>query len=290
MTIWHALRQNTSPPDAGGDADTVDNPPAVWSRLPRRAIIRRVTDRSRLDDSTGTRTSDGQARLPGKIGVLLRGRRQRRRLRQEDLAVLAGVSQAAVARVERGERAGLQIVERLFAALDLQLRVEVEPLDAHLDAELQKLADQPLQRRIQELMLVELIGSLDGVPFLFDGTTAALLQGVPLPGHLVQLAVAWSDVDAFVGWLDREWAQRWHEKWEEYAYLLVDPREPGAHRWRTKRGEITARMVDELPSSIDVLHDGVVYPVMPLCDVEMAEPKVAELLTRHRTRRGAAQP
>ncbi len=245
---------------------------------------------SGVDRRLGAAAGGGSARgrLAGSLGALLRARRQLRNWRQEDLAERAGVSQATVTRIERGERAALPMLERLFAALDLQLRVEVEPLDAHIDARLDELAARPLTERIEELRLTELLDSLDGIPVVFDGPTAALLQGAALPGEIVHVAMAWSDAEAFTAWLVRNHGQRWHERWEEYGFLHLDPRDRGAHRWSTMRGQIAVRMVDALPASIEIRHGDRSLPAVPLPDVEITDPRSAELLQRHRTRRAAA--
>ncbi|WP_231929768.1 helix-turn-helix domain-containing protein [Micromonospora inositola] len=78
--------------------------------------------------------------------------RDTRLVTQRALADLAGASQAAVARVERGDRMpSIPLVERLLAALDLQLSVAVEPLDAHLDARMAELAARSLADQIDAL-------------------------------------------------------------------------------------------------------------------------------------------
>ncbi|RZU78159.1 helix-turn-helix protein [Micromonospora kangleipakensis] len=72
-----------------------------------------------------------ESRLASQIAAALRRERGARLLTQQTLADLAGTSQAAVARVERGDRVpSIPLVERLFAALDRQLTVGVEPLDS----------------------------------------------------------------------------------------------------------------------------------------------------------------
>ncbi|MGN9802360.1 helix-turn-helix domain-containing protein [Micromonospora sp. L32] len=85
------------------------------------------------------------SRLATQIAAILRRERGARSLTQQELADLAGVSQGAVARVERGERVpSVPLIERLLAAFDLQLAVAVEPLDCHLDARMDALAARPL--------------------------------------------------------------------------------------------------------------------------------------------------
>lgn len=59
-----------------------------------------------------------ESRLARQIATAVRREREHRRLTQQALADLAGLSQGAVARIERGDRLpSLPVVERLFAAL-----------------------------------------------------------------------------------------------------------------------------------------------------------------------------
>lgn len=231
------------------------------------------------------------SRLTAGVGAVLRHQRHLRSLRQQDLADLADVSQAAIARIERGERASpLPMLEKVFAALDLQLRLELEPLDAHVDAALDRLAGQPVANRIAELQLVEIADRLGDIPFVFDGPTAALLQGTPLPGEQAHLAMTWAHADAFTAWLGANYGRRWHQSWETYGFLDLDPRAPGAHRWATLLGELTVRMVDELPPAVRVQHGDHSFQVVPLPDLEVADARTAELLQRHRARLAAGGP
>ena len=64
---------------------------------------------------------------------MLRGLRERKRLRQTDLAVLLGKSQATVSKVERGERR-LDVIQLMdwIAALDISFLRFVRTLDAEL--------------------------------------------------------------------------------------------------------------------------------------------------------------
>ncbi|MEK8109352.1 helix-turn-helix transcriptional regulator [Micromonospora sp. M12] len=100
-------------------------------------------------------------RLVGLLGSAIRQQRQSRELSQCELAELAGISQATVARIEGGDRApSIAVLERLLAAMDVQLVVGVEPLDAHLDARIDDLAARPIAERIDALGLDELLDRL----------------------------------------------------------------------------------------------------------------------------------
>ncbi|MFU8854074.1 helix-turn-helix transcriptional regulator [Micromonospora sp. SL1-18] len=93
-------------------------------------------------------------RLARQVATAIRHERERQELTQQALADLAGLGQGTLAHIERGDRLpSLPMVERLFAALGRQLRVGVEPLDSHLDAALDALAERSVGERIDELGL-----------------------------------------------------------------------------------------------------------------------------------------
>ncbi|MGW5671044.1 helix-turn-helix transcriptional regulator [Micromonospora sp. NPDC003776] len=170
-----------------------------------------------------------ESRLARHIATTIRHERERRELTQQALADLVGLTQGAVAHIERGSRVpSLPMVERLLAAMDVQLTVGVEPLDSHLDAALDALAGGSVVERIREIGLDRMRG------------------------------------------------------------VRLEPEEPGEHRWRTLHGELWARMCDELPEPVEVRYGGRSYPVEPLVRVELADPRAADLLRRHRQRLGSA--
>ncbi|MGR6322112.1 helix-turn-helix transcriptional regulator [Micromonospora soli] len=229
-----------------------------------------------------------ESRLAHQIAAAVRHERDRRELTQQALANLAGLSQGAVARIERGDRLpSLPMVERLFAALGRQLRIELEPLDSHLDAALDGLAGRPVTERIRELGLAKMLDALGELPYVLTGSTAALLQGAPLPVDAVEVAVRWPDSPRLTAFLENAYGQRWNARWEEWGGLRLEPEEPGEHRWQTRYGELRARMCDELPEPVEVRHAGRSYPVEPLVRVELADPRAADLLRRHRQRLAA---
>ncbi|MFI7604065.1 helix-turn-helix domain-containing protein [Micromonospora sp. NPDC049366] len=226
------------------------------------------------------------SRLVQLLGDTVRQQRESRDLSQQKLASLAGVSQAMVARVERGDRSpGLPLLERLLAAMDVQLTVAVEPLDAHLDATMAGLAARPIADRIDELNLDRLLDRLGDLPHVISGGTAALLQGAPIPVDATEVAIRWRDSKRFTKWLLASYGQRWNARWGEFGGVFVEPEEPGEHRWRTRYGEIRAAMCDELPDAVEVRHGDRGYRVVPLVEVEIADPRAADLLRRYRERR-----
>ncbi|WP_433127277.1 helix-turn-helix domain-containing protein [Micromonospora sp. CA-240977] len=228
-------------------------------------------------------------RLVGLLATAVREQRQSRELSQCELAELAGVSQATVARIEGGGRApSIAVLERLLAAMDVQLVIGVEPLDAHLDARIDDLAAKPIAERIDGLGLDQLLDRLTGVPQVLTGSTAALLQGAPVPVDALEIALRWQDSKPFTRWLEKNYGQRWNARWGEFGGVWLEPEDPGEHRWSTRYGEIRATMCDELPETIEVQHGGRSYRVVPLVELELSEPHAAELLRRYRDRQLAA--
>ncbi|MEO3744211.1 helix-turn-helix transcriptional regulator [Plantactinospora sp. B5E13] len=225
------------------------------------------------------------SRLTALLAATLRQQRERHGLTQAGLAERTGLNQSTITRIEQGSRApGLPMLERLFAALDLQLAFRVEPLDAHLDARIDELRRSPTTERIGDLRLDLMADRLGELPYVWTGSTAALLQGAPLPDDDLEINVRWSDADQFTAWLTRNWAERWNARWEEFGFVRIDPREPGEHRWRVVGGVVRARMCDELPETIEVRHGGRSYQVVPLALVEVTDPATAALLRRWRER------
>lgn len=230
------------------------------------------------------------ARLVALLGATVRRQRHLRELSQRQLGQLAGVSQTAIARIERGDRApNIPVLERLLAAMDVQLVVGVEPLDAHLDARIDELAARPIAERIDELGLDRLLDRLTDLPQVLTGCTAALLQGAPVPVDALEIALRWRDSKQFTRWLEANYGQRWNARWGEFGGIWLEPEEQGEHRWSTRHGEIRAVMCDELPESIEVRHAGRGYRVVPLVELELTEPRAAELLRRYRARQPAGE-
>ncbi|RLP85002.1 XRE family transcriptional regulator [Micromonospora sp. BL4] len=228
-------------------------------------------------------------RLVPLLGAVVRQQRHQRELNQRELADLAGVSQAAVARIERGDRSpSIPLLERLLAAMDVQLVVGVEPLDAHLDARIDDLAARPIAERIDELGLHRMLDRLADFPQVITGSTAALLQGAPVPVEALEIAVRWQDSKRFTRWLEAAYGQRWNARWGEFGGVWLEPEEQGEHLWTTRYGEIRATMCDELPETIEVRHGARSYRVVPLVDLELTEPRAADLLRRHRARQAAS--
>ncbi|MEJ3745460.1 helix-turn-helix domain-containing protein [Actinomycetes bacterium KLBMP 9797] len=225
------------------------------------------------------------SRLLALVGTTLRRQRELHGLTQQQLATLAGISQSTVVRIERGDRwPSHTVLERLFAALGSQLTIGTEPLDAQLDSAIAELEKTPLAERIADTEIERVAAAFPDIPYVFDGPAAALLQGAPLPADAVDLAVRWRDADTLTAWLDSKYAHRWNERWQQFGFLRTDPREPGAHRWRTMLGEIRLRMCDDLPESIEVRHGDRGYRVVPLAALQVDDPRTADMLRHYRAR------
>ena len=242
---------------------------------------------TRIDSVTDV--NDDPARdLVAHIGSTLRQQRDRHRMTQAELAERAAVKQSTVARIERGDRgASVTMLARLFASLGSRVRLTVEPLDKEIDEAIDALAGMPIGKRIAEAGIGAFADKLAPIPYVFVGATAALLQGAPVPARMMEIALARSDCDAFIGWLGRHYGARWHDQYQEYGYAPLDPRLPGERRWRII-GSVVIRveLVDELPESVEVRHGLRGYRVLSLTEVEIADPFAARLLHRYRNHAG----
>lgn len=231
------------------------------------------------------------SRLVRLVGSLLLEQRELRGLTQQQVARRAGITQATIARIERGRRAPtLLMVEAILTALDVQLALSTEPLDAHLDAAIAGLNQRSIADRIADAGVERLVDKLPDIPYVITGPTAALLQGAPVPAAALHLALRWRDAEAFADWLSRMYGRRWHAKWQVFGYLALDPRDFGDHRWQTLVGEIVADMCDELPECIEVRHGERAFRVVPLAQVQVSDEQVAAVLNRHRRHHMWAEP
>jgi transcriptional regulator with XRE-family HTH domain len=222
--------------------------------------------------------------LAAHIGSTLRQHRDRHRLSQAELAERAAISQSAVARIEHGGRGPrIDTLARLFAVLGCQVRLALEPLDKEIDEAFNALAGVPIGERVAEARIPEFAEKLAAIPHVFIGASAALLQGAPVPVEAMEIALERRDGDRFTVWLDKQYASRWNTRFQEYGSDALDPRLPGELRWRI-RGNVFVQveLVDRLPDSIEIRHDGRGYRVLPLTEIEVTDPRAARLLDRYR--------
>jgi transcriptional regulator with XRE-family HTH domain len=233
----------------------------------------------------------GEEPLARRIGHLLRTERQARRMSQKALAHAAGTTQQCVSQLETGRFAPTtSVIERAFAALGWRLRLDVEPLDAELDAELARAGEQTAEE--VELVLADLGSLLRRRPkklrYLVDGELAARLHGVMVPVRSVfVVAVAEADMDRLARWiLSVPNCLRYNERWRDYSNYDIDPTRRGPLRWRTPFGELAARLLPALPEPVNVRVGERTVPLRPLADVERDHPAVARVLRRLRATSG----
>jgi len=218
----------------------------------------------------------GEERLALRIGRLLRAEREARRMSQKALAGAAGTTQQCVSQLETGRFAPTTtVVERLFGALGWRLKLDVEPLDAEVDTELARAAEQTAEE--VGLVLADLGSLLRRKPkklrYLVDGELAARLHGVMVPVRSVWI-------------LSVPNCLRYSERWRDFSNYDIDPTRPGPLRWRTPYGELSARLLPALPAPVNVRVGKKTVPLRPLADVERDHPVVARVLRRLRAASG----
>jgi transcriptional regulator with XRE-family HTH domain len=223
------------------------------------------------------------------IGILLCAERGRATLSQAALAERAGVSQQRLSNIERGAvNASLATVQRIFASLGRQLRVEAVPLRSDMDIDIDRGLCVTAEIRAQEVDRHRLLfHALCDIPFVVTGRLAAFVQGAPMVGpawidivitrrHLDELAVAMSR--------GRLLCRRWNPRANDWATVAPDPREPGSQRWHIGLSDTRFQLVDELPETIEVRVGERVLQVVPIAEIERDDPWLCRLMTRWRER------
>ena len=230
--------------------------------------------------------------LAEAIGYLVAVERGRAGLSQARLAERLGRSQQWLSRVERGTaNMSLRTVQRIFAELGRQLRVETERVGADLDVEIDRgLRLTEDDRRIEVELHRLLLSKLDGIPFAVAGRMAAFIQGAPLSSvsHM-DIVVAEADLPALAALMERTFCQRWKAQWEDWGFDPVDPREPGPMRWWIGNSDMRLQVVPQAPATIVVHIAGFTLRVVPLAEVERDDPWLRRLMNRWREREGAPQ-
>jgi transcriptional regulator with XRE-family HTH domain len=218
------------------------------------------------------------------IGLLVQNERARQRLSQARLAELVGTSQQWLSRLERGTAAPTTVVvERVLAALGLQPRIEVDPLGADLDPEIDRHLAMSEDERVAR---VEAYGrrfdQLAELPYVLSGRLAAFVQGAPVAVRCLDLVVAEAEQDRIVGWLESIPCQRWNERWLDWGYDPVDPRRPGPLRWRVGNDEIRLEIYPARPVALTVHIGQRELRVRPLWELERELPDLGRLMRRVR--------
>jgi transcriptional regulator with XRE-family HTH domain len=241
----------------------------------------------------------GDSALSRRVGRLLQAERGKRGLTQRAFARRLGCAQSYVARVEAGRSACSTVaIERMFEGLGLQLRIAVEARDADLDRSMDAAVEGTARGGFDVDMLLDSLDRLVGgfrngeplppdVLYLVEGPLAAMLQGVPMVSDRVDLVFEEERLPVVADWVRAiPGAQRWVERWSDFAPVDPDPRQPGSMRWKTPYCELRIAFVPALPGGFVVREGDRSVPVRPLADVEAADPQVARISRRARARGG----
>jgi transcriptional regulator with XRE-family HTH domain len=219
------------------------------------------------------------------VPLLLTRARHRAELSRDQLAVLAGTSRSALSAYEGGRRSPtVATLDRLLAACGLQIRPELEPYLADLDAAVDRLLDGTPTVPSGCARLADRLTAA-GLTWAFDGSTALALQGLaveaPFPDVVAvgndrlrrfchELGLEATDADGGILW----------DSWLDRDLTRVVP----SLVW-TRYGAFTMRIVSELDVPVQVRAAGCTWPVLGLLAVEQAQPAVADVLARLRHRR-----
>lgn len=131
------------------------------------------------------------------VREVIQSARRERGWGQRQLAEASGVSQPNLAAIETGTRVpSLAMVSRLVGACGLQLRFELEPRHADLDAEMLRLRDREPEGRFGRAGLVALISIVQlvraGATLVLDGPMAARVHGAPVTDRVERV---WCGLD-----------------------------------------------------------------------------------------------
>jgi transcriptional regulator with XRE-family HTH domain len=240
------------------------------------------------------------------VAALLNEVMERRRWSLAELAARAGTSRGALWRYSRGAASpSVRTLTRILAAADLQLRVELEPLLAPLDARLDAMlsgtpaVDTAEVKRLMATAETEQswgyedpdtheVGRRSGrVTWALDGATALNVHGLACDAPVIDIVLVLDDAGrawltsshmrgtapgAAVGW----WACSLEEARRSLQGMAVG-----------RLGMLRIRLVDALPAVLDVRLAGSdrCVPVVTVDEVETAHPDLAEVLARLRSRR-----
>jgi transcriptional regulator with XRE-family HTH domain len=131
--------------------------------------------------------------------ALVKQARRRSGLTQQVLAERAGIRRQTVALLESGtRRPSLTTLVGLLPAAGLQMRVELEPLDADVRREIDARRGQPDAASDVTRVWVG-FHEMEKVVYRLEGLAAAALLGAPVPVPTVQIALA--DTAATNRWL-----------------------------------------------------------------------------------------
>ncbi|MDX6198482.1 MAG: hypothetical protein QOJ79_1633 [Actinomycetota bacterium] len=204
-----------------------------------------------------------------------------------ELARVAATSPSALSAYERGIRSPtVATLDRLLQACGLQIRPELEPYLADLDAAVDALLAGPVELPHN---LDRLAAAFDEarVTWALDGRTALVLHGFAADrGTHVEVVAAASDELRRLMYglggvtiVDRDGEPIWD------SWLSVDLERVGICTAYTRIGGLALRVVPELAAPVRIEVGSHVYPGLALWDIECAHPALAKVLARLRQRR-----
>jgi transcriptional regulator with XRE-family HTH domain len=244
---------------------------------------------------------------------ILKPGRERARLSQQGLATTSGASRTSINAYEAGRRSPTtHVLNLLLAACGLQARVQLEPLQAHVDVQVDALAGPLplLDEQAWDLVtrslddrpaagstpawgaLANLRQRRGPVTWAVDGGAALVCHGLAVPADEVgvpEVVVVldealrfWMRAERLVGIDAREnLVQDWLD-----ADLTRITASLGTPRW-CLLGMVSVRVVAELPTTTRMVVPWSAEPVrvVSVDEVERAFPARAEVLARWRQRR-----
>ncbi|MDT7546647.1 MAG: hypothetical protein QOE99_2757 [Actinomycetota bacterium] len=219
------------------------------------------------------------------VAALLVRARARAGLSRTQLAASAGTSASALSAYEGGRRSPtVATLDRLLAACGLQIRPELEPYLADLDAAVDRLLDGSPTVPSGCGRLADRLTAA-GLTWAFDGPTALTLQGLAIEAPFPDVVAVGDDRlrrfchELGLEAMDAEGSILW-DSWLDRDLTRVAP----SLVW-TRYGAFTMRIVGELDPPVQVRADACTWPVLGLLAVELAHPPVADVLARLRHRR-----
>lgn len=142
-----------------------------------------------------------------ELGKILRRERAKRRWAQDRLAQTCGITRQQLSRYETGVATpSWAVFHRILAAYGKQPRVVLEPLDADVVAEIERLRRQPRERWLVDVgpAADKLHRLLEGLEWRATGLLAARLLGTPAPLPDWRPRYCWPRTagNAQAGWLE----------------------------------------------------------------------------------------
>jgi transcriptional regulator with XRE-family HTH domain len=224
--------------------------------------------------------------LASIVGWMFQNERAQRQMSQARAAQRLGTSQQWVSQIERGAVSPTtDVIERLFAIFDLRVTMDVEPVGADLDSEIDDVSTLSDDDRIEVVECFRRpFDLLADVPWVLSGRLGAFVQGAPVRVLRLDIAVAEPDLDRLARVFERHGGDRWNERLAEYFGAPAHPRIPGPMRWLFGGCELRLEVAERLPPAITVAVADRCLPVRPLADIEARYRSIAQLMRRARMR------